>query len=53
MSMASDKEPSPPRNGKLRIPLAFDDALRAAVQVPPEKVRQASKPATRAKRKKP
>lgn len=37
VGMADDPGP-PPRNGKLSIPMPFDDALRAALKVkPPEK----------------
>ena len=49
--MAGDKDdPSkPPRNGKLAIPLKFEDALRAALKVkPPEK-----KPKRKPRAKKP
>lgn len=36
--MASESDPHPKRNGKLRIPIPFEDALRAATQTkPPEK----------------
>jgi len=36
--MAADSDPHPKRNGRLRIPLPFDDALKAATDVkPPEK----------------
>jgi hypothetical protein len=31
--MASASEPHPKRNGRLRIPLRFDDALKAAMEV--------------------
>ncbi len=51
--MAKRKKDSPPNpngsNGKpLRIPLAFDDALKAALETPPEPEKQPKrKPRTR------
>jgi len=51
--MASEPEPahpgSPPKNGKLAIPLPFEEAIRAALEVkpppkPPRKKREPKKP---------
>lgn len=43
-----DDEPSTPRNGKLSIPLPFEDAIRAALKVKPPAKKP--KPRTTAKK---
>ncbi len=50
--MESDPDPSPPkRNGNLKIPLPFEDALRVATKVPADKLPKPNgKPAKRASR---
>jgi hypothetical protein len=52
--MAGDPEPTPRRNGRMRVPMSFDEAIRAALETkPPETVARAKKArvASRTKKK--
>lgn len=49
----AETEPSGMRNGKLKIDMPFDDAIRAAIEVKPEGKVGNGKPAGKPRRKKP
>lgn len=45
--MASESDPHPKRNGRLRIPLPFYDALKAAMEVKRPEAAKKKRPAGR------